>query len=128
MVLLILVGIISYWFTQRFWQMQKKQSVLYVKTRQLQNELVNARLGNSEVWIQLEEESASRQRRFELAIAQNYCTMCGRILDGYGVTLEIADLYEQLKKELAGIEQASDFIIVVKKFIEKLENGEVDES
>ena len=44
--------------------------------KQLKNELVNVRLGNSE-------KCKSFEDRLVLSEAQNYCKICGGILDGY---------------------------------------------
>jgi hypothetical protein len=49
---------------------------LKLRIKQLKNELINTNLGHNKEWKKL-------NGRLELAMAQNYCTMCGSILDGY---------------------------------------------
>lgn len=55
---------------------KKKYKSAQVEIKQLKNELVNVNLGHVKEWKELNE-------RLELAMAQNYCTICGHILDGY---------------------------------------------
>ena len=64
----VIVGLVIIW--------RRDVKAFKLRIKQLRNELVNTRLGHSKEWQKL-------NKRFELAMAQNYCTICGRILDGY---------------------------------------------
>lgn len=61
----------------------KLQDEKRIKNKQLKNELINARLGNSEGWKKLQDEVKQLQERLVQSERQNYCQMCGNILDGY---------------------------------------------
>lgn len=56
---------------------------LQLKNKQLGNELINARLSNSEGWKELQDEVKKLQKQLLLSESQNYCKTCGNILDGY---------------------------------------------
>lgn len=54
-----------------------------LRIKQLDNAIINVRLQNAREWKELQDRCDLFEKRFHLACAQNYCTICGNTLDGY---------------------------------------------
>lgn len=79
-ILVLAAIIVAVWF----WDFVKKKKIEYkLKIKRLDNAIINVRLSNAREWKELQDRCNSFEKRFHEACAQNYCTMCGNILDGY---------------------------------------------